>query len=151
MAMKKKTTEKSASKKKVTKKAAPKQQKAAPRQKPAKKKTTKKSAPKKKAATKRATTKRATTKAAAPRRTKGAATELTKAESKENLHLLIGRAITDRRFRGLVTKNPARVLALYPMLAPEKNAVLKAVKNPMAAAKAIDQLIDDTVGPVGAI
>jgi len=116
-----------------------------------KKKATKKTAVKKAAPKKKAAKKAAAKKKAAKKLRKGAAATLTKAQSRENLHLLIGRAITDRKFRGLVTKSPEKALAQYPLLEAEMKAVLKAAKNPLAAAKAIDQLIDDTIGPVGAI
>ena len=134
MAMKKKSAKKTTPKKKATTKKAP------------KKAAVKKAAPKKKAAKKKAAKKKA-----AKKLKKGAAPQLTKAQSKENLNLLIGRAITDRKFRALVTKTPERALRQYPLLEPEKIAVLSAAKNPLAAGQAIDRLVDDTIGPLGAI
>lgn len=111
------------------------------------KKTVKKKATKKKAV-KKAVAKKAGKKKATKRR---AAAKLSKAQSKDNLNLLIGRAITDRKFRALVVKSPAKALAQYPMLNTERDAVLEAAKNPLAAGRAIDKMIDDTIGPVGAI
>lgn len=133
-----------ATKKKTTKKAAP--QKAVKKI-PAKKAVSKKKASKK-TASKKASKKKATKKSTA---TKRSAAKVTSEQSKENLHLLIGRAVTDRRFRTLVAKRPEEALQQYPMLGLERKAVLEALKKPLAAAKAIDDLIDETIGPVGAI
>ena len=131
-----KKTAKKASKKKATKKPV------------AKKKTAKKAVAKKKAV-KKAVAKKAPAKKKTTAKKK--AVKLSKAQSKENLNLLIGRALTDRRFRALVTRTPEKALEQYPLLGTEQEAVIKAARDPIAAAKAIDRLIDDTVGPVGAI
>lgn len=130
-------------KKKATKKAATK----AVVTKAPKKKVAKKAAGKKKVAAPKSRSKAPAKKALA----KKAPSTLTKAESKENLRQLIGRAILDRKFRGLITRSPEKALAAYPLLPDDQRAVMQATKDPLAAAQSIDRLIDDTVGPVGAI
>lgn len=145
MAMKKKPTKKTTTQKSAAKKAAVRKapaKKAAP-----KKKAAKKAAPKKKAAKKAAPKKKTTRKLPS----KKGAPALTKAESQENLRHLIGRALTDKQFRALVMKSPEKALQQYPLLNPEKKAVLKAIENRLAAGKAIDRLIDNIFGPRGAI
>ena len=138
MATKKKPAKKTTSKKTLAKRAA----KKAPVKKVAKKKATTKTAAKKKA------TKKTTRKT--PAMAKGAI-KLSKARSKANLNQLIGRAITDQRFRAQVIKDPQKALAQYPMLPGERDAVLQAARSPLAAAQSIDKMIADTIGPVGAI
>lgn len=126
-----------ATKKKAAKKAA---------QKPAKKTVAKKTA--KKTVAKK-TAKKPVAKKAAKKPVAGK--KLTRAESTENLRQLIGRAVLDRKFRELIARSPVKALAEYPLLPDQERAVIRATRDPLAAANAIDRLLDDTVGPLGAI